>query len=165
MLNYLPPIRLTNWLIFLFAVLAMASMYYMQFVMDLVPCPLCITQRLFMIALGLIGLVAALHHPKKLGQRVYAAIGLLFSAGGWFFAFRHVQLQNLPEDQVPACGPSLSYLMENFPLMDAIEVLLRGDGNCAEVVWTFLGLSIPGWSLVGFSAITLVFVWQLLRRQ
>lgn len=164
MLQYLPSIRLTSLLLFLFAVAAMASMYYMQFVMDLVPCPLCITQRIFMIALGLVALVAAIHNPKAVGRRIYAGLGLLFTAGGWFFAFRHVGLQNLPEDQVPVCGPSLEYLLENFPLMQALEVLLRGDGNCAEVVWEF-GLTIPGWSLVGFSGLIIVHGWQLLRRQ
>ena len=72
---------------------------------------------------------------------------------GGGFSIRQLWLQSLPADQVPACGPSVDYILENFPLSKALEMLLRGDGNCAEVLWTFLGISIPGWTLVAFAMI------------
>jgi disulfide bond formation protein DsbB len=163
MTNYLPGMRLCFLLVFIFSVGAMASMLYMQHVMGLPPCALCITQRIFMMGLGFTALIAAIHNPKLWGRRVYAVVGLAFSGGGVFFANHHRWLQNLPEDQVPACGPGLDYLWENFPVLDALKLLLRGDGNCAEVQWTFLTLSIPEWALVAFIGLGGVFIWQLLR--
>ena len=77
---------------------------------------------------------------------------------------RHLWLQSLPEDEVPACGPGLDYLMDIFPLSDVIRMVLQGDGSCAEVVWSFMGLSLPGWTLVGFIALAVLGCFQVLRR-
>ena len=143
----------------------MASMLYMQHAMGLLPCALCVTQRVFMIALGVVALIAGIHNPKGWGRRVYAVLGLVASLGGTYFANHHRWIQSLPEDQVPACGPGLDYMLENFPITQVLELLLRGDGNCHDILWTFLGLSIPGWSLVGFASLSAVFLWQLLRHR
>jgi disulfide bond formation protein DsbB len=109
-------------------------------------------------------LVACAHNPSVTGRRFYAGTGILFSLAGLGVAGRHVWIQNLPEDQVPACGPGLEYMFETFPLTQALELLFMGDGNCADVVWTFLGLSIPGWMLVFFCGFIGANFWQLLRR-
>ena len=77
---------------------------------------------------------------------------------------KEITRQHLPEDQVPACGPGLEYMLENFPFGEALELILMGDGNCAEVVWTFAGLSIPEQSLLLFVALAIANLWQLLRR-
>jgi disulfide bond formation protein DsbB len=160
----LPSIRYTFLIIALGTLGLMLTGYYMQFVMKLIPCPLCITQRFFIIAVGITALAAFFHQPQKLGRRIYASLGILFAVIGGGFSSRQVWLQNLPADQVPACGPDLSYLIENFPLKDAFLVLLRGDGNCAEVTWTFLSVSIAGWTLVAFSGLVIFNLWQWLRR-
>lgn len=155
-----------RWL-FLLAALACAAMIlaalYMQYVMGLAPCALCITQRIFVIAIGVVALIAAIHGPQCLGIRLYSGGCTLLTIIGGGFSARHVWLQNLPEDLVPACGPSLDYLVENFPLWEALSVLLQGDGNCADTVWTFLGLSIPGWTLVAFVVMGLYFVFLMIR--
>ncbi len=117
-----------------------------------------------MISLGLVGLAAAIHNPKAWGRKVYAALGLIASLGGVYFANHHRWIQGLPEDQVPACGPGLDYMLDNFPLTQVLELLLRGDGNCHDILWTFLGLSIPGWALLGFVCLSAAFVWQIIRR-
>lgn len=160
----LPSTRLTFLIIFLGCVGLMLTALYMQYFMDLYPCPLCITQRVFVIAVGVTALIAFLVNPKCTGRRIFAVIGILLAIAGGSFSTRQLWLQSLPEDQVPACGPDIAYLMENFPLMEALSVLLRGDGNCAEVSWTFLGVSIPGWTLVAFIGLALINVWQLLRK-
>lgn len=134
--------------------------YYLQYVEGLEPCPLCITQRFFLALCGLLGIAAALHRPRVTIARVYAAIGVATASAGGFFSGRQLYLQSLPEDQVPACGPSLDFILETFPLSEAIGILLRGDGNCAEVSWTFLGLSIPGWTLVAFAGLALGWILQ-----
>ncbi len=160
----LPSSRATFLLIFFGCTGLILTGLYMQYFMDLYPCPLCITQRVFIIAVGLTALIAFLVNPRASGRKVFAMLGILFAVLGGSFSIRQLWLQSLPEDQVPACGPDLNYLLENFPLMDALSVLLRGDGNCAEVVWSFLGISIPGWTLVAFIGLVGFNVWQLLRR-
>lgn len=161
----LPSTRWTFLIIFLGCTGLILTGLYMQYVMELYPCPLCITQRIFIIAVGLTGLVAFLLNPKTTGRRVLAVLGIVFAVLGGSFSIRQLYLQSLPKDQVPACGPDLGYLLENFPLMDALSVLLRGDGNCAEVQWTLFNISIPGWTLVAFVGLAGFNLWQMLRRE
>jgi disulfide bond formation protein DsbB len=110
-------------------------------------------------------LMAAIHNPGELGRRLYGALILVVAAFGAGVAGRHVWLQNLPPDQVPACGPGLEYLLDTFPLMDAVKLVFEGSGECAEVQWTFLGLSIPGWTLVMFLALALFGLLLLFSRK
>lgn len=151
-------------LIALSAAALIAFALYLQYVVGEHPCPLCITQRLFVIGVGLVALLAALFNPAVLGRRLFAGVLLLLSIGGAVVAGRHVWLQWLPEDQVPACGPGLAYMFENFPLQRAVELLFMGNGNCAEQGWTFLSLSIPAWTLICFVLYALIALYQLLRR-
>lgn len=120
-------------------------------------------QRAFYYAVGAAMLVAALHGPGRAGQIVYALLGLLFALGGAGVAARHVWLQHLPPDQVPACGPDLFFMLENFPLGRTLQKLFAGSGQCAEVKWRFLGLSIPEWSLACFCALAVYAAWLMLR--
>lgn len=135
--------------------------YYLQYFEGLEPCPLCITQRFFLLLSGSLGLLALLHNPSVLGTRIYSAIGTLTAAAGAGFASRQLYLQSLPADQAPACGPSIDFIFQTFSFTDALSILLRGDGNCAEVVWRFLGLSIPGWTAIVFSGLALAWLLQL----
>lgn len=160
----MPTARHTNLIIFFGCAGLILTALYMQHFMDMAPCALCITQRIFVIAVGLVALISALHNPKRLGLRLYASLGILLAIIGGSFSGRHLWLQSLPEDQVPACGPSLDYLLEAFPLQEAFHLLLQGDGNCAETVWQFLGLTIPGWTLVVFVGLVLVNGWQVMRK-
>lgn len=137
---------------------------YMQHGMGLIPCALCITQRIFIIATGVVALLAFIHYPKQWGHKVYAGLGMTMAGIGSSFSMRQLYLQSLPADQVPACGPDIAYMFENFPLMDALSLLLRGDGNCAEVSWTLFGVSIPGWTLVAFAGLIAFNLWQFFRR-
>ena len=137
--------------------------YYLQFVRGLEPCPLCLLQRGFFYAVLGTFLVAAIHGPGKTATRIYSALGILFAAGGAAIASRQVWLQHLPADKVPQCGPDLFFMLENFPLSQALQKLVAGTGECAAVDWTFLGLSIAGWSLAWFAALALYAAWLALR--
>jgi disulfide bond formation protein DsbB len=136
---------------------------YLEAHLGLEACPLCMTQRLFVVLWGVLALLAALHNPGATGARVYTGLCALSAYVGALVSARHIWLQHLPEDQVPACGPPLDYLLENFPLQDAINTMLMGDGNCAETVWTFLGLSIPEQTFLVFLVALLVCLWQAVR--
>ena len=72
-------------------------------------------------------------------------------------------LQTLPADQVPSCGPGLDYLVSALPLSTVLQQVLSGSGECAEVDWTLLGLSLPVWSAAFFVVLTALSLWQLLR--
>jgi disulfide bond formation protein DsbB len=138
--------------------------YYLQYVTGLEPCPLCMVQRFFFYAVMALFIIAALHGPRGRGAAVYAALITLFAAGGAAAAGRQVWLQHLPPDKVPQCGPDLFFMLENFPLSRTWEKLFYGTGECAKVDWTFLGLSIAGWSLVWFIALA-IFAWVAAQRR
>jgi disulfide bond formation protein DsbB len=165
LLDAIPGSRNLNFLIFIACTSIIGVALYMEHVMLLQPCGLCITQRVFVILVGLICLASALHKTGETGRRNYAFAAASMCIGGGYFAVRQIWLQHLPEDQVPACGPGLSYIMENFPLMDMLSFLLKGDGNCAEVTWRFLGIfSIAELSLGGFIGLFALCLYQALRK-
>ncbi|MCY1277156.1 Disulfide bond formation protein B [compost metagenome] len=154
--------------LFLFAFFAcvaiMGGALYLEHVLGLEPCPLCIVQRVFVIAFGIVCLIAGLHGPERVGRRAYAALALLFAAAGAASAGRQVWLQSVPADQLPACLPSLDYMMEALPFQDIVKLMLHGTADCAEVTWTLFGMSIPEWSLLAFAGCILFALYQLLRR-
>lgn len=152
LLAMIPGTRTVNLLIFAACTSMILIALYMEHVMLLQPCGLCITQRVFVILTGLVCLASAIHNPdSKKTLRTYAIAAAAMCIVGGYFAGRQIWLQHLPEDQVPACGPGLSYIMDNFPLIDMLSFLLKGDGNCAEVSWRFLGVfSIAELSMIGF---------------
>jgi protein dithiol:quinone oxidoreductase len=162
----MPKLRTLYALGFMMCVAMMGTaLFYFQGFLGLEPCPLCILQRVAVIALGIVLLVAAIHEPRGWGNRVYGALITLIAGSGAVVAGRHVWLQSLPADQVPECGPTLDYILEAFPLSKALQLVLRGSGECAKIEWQFLGLSIPGWTLVAFSGFILFGLMVLLHRR
>lgn len=143
----------------------MATALYMQHALHLEPCPLCIFQRLFVTALGVVMLAGAVHDPRAFGRRIYGGLVLLFALLGVAVAGRHVWLQHLPADQVPECGPGLAYMLDAFPLSETLALVFRGSGECAEVQWTFMALSIPEWTLLIFLGIAVFGVYLLATRR
>lgn len=135
----------------------LAGALVMEHVFAMDPCPLCLMQRLWFAIAGLLALAALLHSPR---WGIYPLLTMLAAMVGGGFSIRQLYLQSLPEDQVPACGPDMSYMLENFPLSDILAAMTSGTGDCAQVAWQF-GLTIPGWALVGFGAIVIVAAMQL----
>jgi disulfide bond formation protein DsbB len=161
----LPRRRLAYALGFLACAGLMAFALVLQYRLGEDPCPLCIFQRVAMMALGVVFLLAALHNPAQTGARIYAVLLAVAAGTGAGIAARHVWLQHLPPDQVPACGPGLSYILQAHPFLNALEVVLRGSGECATVGWTFLSLSIPQWTLLWFVLLGALGVSQAFNRR
>jgi protein dithiol:quinone oxidoreductase len=134
--------------------------YYLQHVQGLDPCPLCLVQRGFFYAVMIVLGVAAIHGSAK---AIYGSGAAVFALGGAAAAGRQVWLQHLPPDKVPQCGPDLFFMLENFPLSRTLKTLVSGTGECAVVDWSFLGLSIAGWSLAWFTALFCYAMWLTLR--
>ena len=128
----------------------MAAALFFQYVQHLEPCPLCIVQRWFMIAVGLLLLAGGLRQPRGWGQHVYGLLTILLAGLGAAVAARHVWIQNLPAFQQPGCGADLDTMLGHFPLLKAAALVWAGTSDCAAVTWSFLGFSMPAWVLVCF---------------
>ena len=140
---------------------------YEEHVVGLAACPLCILQRMALIALGVVFAVAALHAPRGAGARVYGVLGALAALTGMGISGWHVRLQNLPPAEVPACGPGYDYIMDTFGWLDGLSMIFTASGECSEVNWQFLGLSMPAWLFVWFVALGALVVtanWSRLAR-
>lgn len=122
--------------------------FYSQFALNLDPCPLCIFQRVGVAFTGLMFLLAAVQDPRGFGRKVYGVLILLGALVTSGIAARHVWIQQLPPGTVPACGATLDYLLDVFPLADVIRKVLTGSGECAAITWRLLGLSMPAWVLI-----------------
>ena len=160
----IPNTRVLNIAGFLACTSMMAYALYAEYQLLLEPCPLCVFERMAVTAMGLIFLAAALHNPASGGRRVYAVLILLAAGAGVGVAGRHVWLQNLPPDKVPACGPGFDYIIDSFPLSDALKLIFSGSGECASIDWVFLGLSMPAYVLLGAGVVGGLGIWANLRK-
>ena len=145
----------------------LAYALYVQFGMLMMPCPLCILQRIAFAALGIVFLVGGLHAPKgRVGRAIYGLLAFIPAAAGAGVAARHVWLQSLPPSEVPLCtSMGLDYMIEAMGPMSALAKVLEGSGECAKVDWTFLGLSMPAWTLAWFVGLALGVLWAGFRRR
>ncbi|MDG1462949.1 MAG: disulfide bond formation protein B [Gammaproteobacteria bacterium] len=132
---------------------------YAQEFLNLAPCPLCIFQRVSVIIVGLFFLLAALQNPGPFGRRIYTGLITLSAVSGAGIAARHMWLQSLPPDQVPSCGPDLDFMLDTFPLLETLQMVFTGSGECAEISWVFLGLSMPAWVLIGLLGLSIYAIW------
>jgi len=117
------------------------------------PCPLCMFQRVCVAALGVVFLIAALHRVRYRGAIVYGSFIFLVAAAATWVAGRHVWVQSQPPGTVPSCGAPLDNLLQIFPLLEVIRKVMTGGGECGNIDWTLLGISMPGWVLI--AAVTL----------
>jgi disulfide bond formation protein DsbB len=136
---------------------------WLQYGLGLDPCPLCSLQRMVVVAIGVVFLIAGIHNPRRVGAAVYAGLTVILGLFGAVTAMRHVWIQSLPKGDVPECGMGLNYMLETMPLTDVLSKVFKGSGECSEIGWTFLGLSIPGWTLIFFIAM-IVAALVLIRR-
>ncbi len=156
--------RLANLLGCLACAAMLVYALYAQHALGLAPCPLCVFQRIAIFGLGLLFLLAALQAPGPVGRRVYGTVQALAAVAGGGVAARHVWLQHLPPEQVPACGPGLDFMLDSFGLGEVLRMVLSGSGECAEVDWSFLGLSMPAWVLICVALLGLYGLWINWRR-
>jgi disulfide bond formation protein DsbB len=126
---------------------------YLEHIQGLEACPLCIFQRIVYTIIIFITLIGAIHNPRNLLQNIYKLLMVISSITGAAIAGRQIWLQHLPPELVPECGPGLDYMFNVFPFGEALKMIFAGSGECAEVKWRFIGLSIAEWSLIMFIGI------------
>ena len=130
---------------------------YLQHVVGLEPCPMCIVQRYTMVGVMVLGLLGwRLRNPTALS--VLGVLLALKAGFGAFVAARQSWLQWYPPEAV-SCGRDFYGMIESFPLGRAIPMIFRGSGDCTKVDWTFLGGSIANWSFVCFALFTVLGLW------
>lgn len=155
--------RQINLVIFLIVGSLLGYAAYSMKILGLEPCTLCITQQFFYCLIGISSFVSFLQNPGVTISRVYSFFISLFAIAGIWISGRQIWLQGLPEDEVPLCGPPLEYIIDVFPFADVLNALFMGDGNCAEIPWQFLGLSMAGWSFIWFLVIFFLSVILLIK--
>jgi disulfide bond formation protein DsbB len=126
----------------------LAYALYAQYGLGLEPCPLCIFQRVTLIALGVVFLAAALQHPRGGGRYVYAALAGLAALATAALATRHLYIQSQPPGSISSCGAPLEVMLQYSPLTEVVRKVLTGGGECSQVNWSFAGLAMPAWVLV-----------------
>lgn len=145
-----------------FATVALALV--IQTIYKLEPCPLCISQRMVFMGLGVLFLIAAFIPPASVFKKIFAALQVLTALGGAGVAIRHWYLQANRESMVADCGVGFDYMFENFPLQKAFKLLFRGTGDCAAIDWTFLGLTLPQLGLISFLSFAVYAVYLVARK-
>ena len=157
------PARAHSFLGFCACSLLMSYALYAEHFLGLEPCPMCIFQRISTILLGLAFLLGCLPFYSRSSRLIICSFILITSLSGILVASRHVWLQNLPPEKVPGCGPGLDFMVENFALGEVFEMVFSGSGECANVDWSFIGLSMPAWVIVSFSVLAIYGIWSNLR--
>jgi len=142
-----------------FLIVALALVIQTQY--NLEPCPLCISQRIIFMSLGVLFLIAAFIPPKMMPTKVFTGLQLLTALGGAGVAIRHWYLQANRESMIADCGVGFDYMFENFPLEKALKLVFRGTGDCAAIDLTFLGLTLPQLGLISFTAMGLYAIYLL----
>jgi disulfide bond formation protein DsbB len=154
--------RRTLALIFVACAAMMAFGMYLQHVVGLEPCPMCIVQRYCLIAVGVLALLGSLRPSSAGWWKSFGGLALLFSAFGAFTAARQSWLQwNPPE--FATCGRDFYGMIENYPISRSLPMIFRGSGDCTAIDWTFLGLSIANWSFLAFAAFSIVLLLALFK--
>lgn len=142
----------------------LAYAYYVQFALEIEPCPMCIFQRIAFIFMGLFFLIGALHGPRTTGRKVYALFVFGGACAGIAIAARHLWVQHLPPDPMAGCAPGFNYMIENFPISKTLKMAFTGSADCSVVNWTFAGLSMPFWTMVCYVLIGAGALWAGFRR-
>lgn len=148
-----------------FAVFLLAISFILQFGFQLEPCPLCIIDRIIVLILTVFYSIALWHNPSSRQANFYCAVGFIIAVLGIIVAARHLWIIHLPPNQVPSCGPGFNYLMSTLPPKEALMVILKGSGECAEATGTIAGLTLPGWAMLSFIILAFGCLLPLFYRQ
>ena len=156
--------RRTFLLLMLTSIAMIGVALFMEHYLQLKPCILCYMQRGAVILVGVLAALGFAINPGKLRTyRFLISLILVVAFAGALLAIRQLYLQSLPDDLVPNCMPDVDYLFATLPFLEVIILAFTGDGNCAEILWTFLGISIPGWVLVALTVISLYCLFIIVK--
>lgn len=139
------------------------GMVYLQGVKHLTPCPMCVMQRIAFLLAGFAALIAALHNPDRRGRIAYGSLIGVAALAGLAVALRQVYLIHFPNRFECGISPE-EKILDALPLASWWPAMFKAEGDCAEVVWTFLGITIPAWAVVAFAGIVAAALWPMFAR-
>lgn len=142
----------------------LAFALYLQEQVGLEPCPMCILQRYAFTAIAIVALVAAIHGPRGAALKAYGSLLVLLALAGAGVAVRQSYIQHFPP-LTSSCGTDLEFLVNTFPISQALPKIFQGSADCAAVHWRLLGLSIAEWALVWFAIFTVATGWFAFARR
>ncbi len=132
---------------------------YIQTQNNLEPCPLCIMQRIFFMALGVAFLLGTLAKPRKRFHKITTFLQVALALGGAGWSARHWYIQANEETMATDCGVGFDEMFQNFPLEKALALVFKGAGDCAEIDWTLWGLTLPQLALIIFVVYAVYAIW------
>lgn len=148
-LNLFPSRRVAYAFGFAVCAALMGYAFYLQYVKELEPCPMCWFQRGALLLMALVFLVGAIVNTEKRGAKRLAFATALTGGLGIFLAARHLYIQSLPADQLPSCGMGITYMLDSLPFLEVFGRALKGSVECNKID-LILGLPIPAWTLIFF---------------
>lgn len=140
----------------LICISAIAGAHYLEYEYMLAPCPMCMLQRCIFWVLGALFLIGTVFKIKGALRYLYSTSVILFSILGLTIAMRQVWLQYFAPPQASSCSASLERLIELYPILDALKMALSGSSECATIDFTFLSISVAGWSMILFASFIIV---------
>ena len=153
--------RIVLLLIFLICTTVIGYALYLQLVINLLPCPLCIAQRIAYWLVGLTAIFAFIHNPRGLGRKIYFSFITVFSLSGLILALHHSWIIRYPE--AFQCGISAEEeFLNGLSIANWWPSMFEANGDCADVKWEFMSLTIPNWSVIFFLLILITSVYMLL---
>jgi len=150
--------------IFVACALLLGIALYLQEEVGLEPCPMCILQRYAFTVVGIVALVGAIHGPRGVPLKVYGALLVLLAIAGGGVAARQSYILHFPP-LTSSCGTDLEFLVNTFPISQALPKIFSGSADCAAVHWRLLGLSIAEWALVWFAIFAVATAWFAFARK
>jgi protein dithiol:quinone oxidoreductase len=159
----LPALRLTYFSGLIAITLVLGFTAFIQTYQGLIPCPLCILQRVALMILGVSFFFGAILKLKNPAHYFISVFSLLIASLGWTLAARQVWLQYSPEAMAGDCSVGLNYMIQTFPFTEVLKKIFQSNVDCAKVDWDLLGLSLAGWSLIFFSILVLMTLWECYR--
>jgi disulfide bond formation protein DsbB len=160
----MPSSRSVFFVSFLLSCLILATAAYLQWVVNLAPCPLCTLQRGLFFAIAILLLLASLRTWRAVGRRIFSSLLFIFALFNSLISGRHLWLQSQPPDELASCGADLAYLFDILPWQAFLQLLFSGSAECTTVQWRLLGLSIPAWALVCSLIFAGIAIWQFIRK-
>ena len=159
-----PFIRIIFLTVFLICAGSLVYAVYLQLVKNLLPCPLCVAQRLSCWVIGLAAIVAVAHNPRSLGRRLYSGVMMIAALLGGVVATRHSWLVRYPDSF--ECGiSSEEKFLNSLPIARWWPTMFEANGDCSESSWEFMSLAIPDWSAILFILMAILSGYALLARQ
>ena len=159
-----PFIRIIFLTVFLICAGSLVYAVYLQLVKNLLPCPLCVAQRLSYWVIGLTAIVAVAHNPRTLGRRLYSGVMMVAALVGGVVATRHSWLVRYPESFECGISPE-ERLLNSLPIARWWPTMFEANGDCSESTWEFMSLTIPDWSAILFILMAILSGYALLTRQ